>query len=151
MKDIKEALLAEFKEKSSLYITGKLSPLAFDDWFLEALSRYGIEVGGALPKCKKCFDKGFHTTLRFYEGYGEADMGQGDVHIFGQEPMYRLCDCDRGQEIDKLRKEYAREVVKEAVPEEKIGDYITYIIPDEMGWNACRKETLRRAEELLGK
>lgn len=53
---------------------------------------------------------------------------------------------------------YAREIVKEAVPEEHyknpfpIKTELARIkVGENIAWNACCEETLRRAEELLGK
>jgi hypothetical protein len=57
------------------------------------------EVGRAFGGCKKCYGKGYATTLDFT--VGSADF-QGDVEYMKQNPIMRFCDCERGKQLQNL-------------------------------------------------
>jgi len=60
------------------------------------------DTAKAYGGCTNCYGKGYSTTIEFAQSFPDFI---GDKGYKSQKPMMKYCDCERGKQLQSLRKE----------------------------------------------
>lgn len=100
----REKFIKQFSEQR---MGGKLGPIIEDaQSLLDFITTLISETEKAFGGCKKCYGKGYATTLQFAES--AEDFG-GEITERRKLPLIRFCSCERGKQLKTLLKDYKQE------------------------------------------
>jgi hypothetical protein len=112
IEEIEKDMLVEFREKSADYINGKLSPLTFDIWFMNQLSRVQAEtrenlvdeVGGMAQSAEMLFNRLDPWRKEWSKAHVDQSLVWPDTLAMLEWKMEQVKKETRDEMVDDIRK-----------------------------------------------